>query len=130
MLGSLELRSKGSRTGVFTSEEIPTGALVIPLRGVPSDRPTRHTIQLSATLHIDEGGLIDGHINHSCAANAFVDSSNPLQPVVRAFHSIATGSEVTINYCASEDHVAEAFLCDCGAKDCYGIIRGYSKLYA
>ena len=113
---------------MFPTDEIPAGALIVTLRGIPSGCPTRHTVQINDTLHIDEAGLIDGHINHSCAANSFVDSSIPLQPVIRAFHSIPTGSEITINYCASEDQLAEPFECICGNEDCYRIVRGYSKL--
>ena len=125
---SLELRSKDVRSGVFTLAEIPASAPIVALRGFPLVHPTRYTVQVSATLHLDEGGLIDGHINHACAANALVDSVDPLQSVIRAVHPITSGSEITINYCASEDQIAEPFGCDCGADDCYGIVRGYSGL--
>ncbi len=114
--------------GVFTSVHIPVGALIVALRGTPSDRPSLRTIQVDDTLHLDESGLIDSEMNHSCDPNAFVDSTDPSQPGIRALKPIPRGSEITINYCASEDELAEPFECRCNSTGCHGMIRGYAFL--
>lgn len=124
----LEVRSTGGRAGVFAVARIPAGTLVLRLKGPSQDHPSRYTIQIDGATHLNERGLVDGEINHSCAPNAFVDLSDASQPVIRALDSIPAGAEVTIDYCASEDEVVEPFQCVCGAEDCYGIVRGYSHL--
>jgi hypothetical protein len=114
--------------GVFASAPIPAGAFIVTLRGPPSSRPSRKTIQVDDSLHLDEDGLIDGEINHSCHPSAFVDSSDPSRPCIRACQPIPKESEITIDYCASEDEMAEPFECRCKSEGCYGFIRGYAFL--
>lgn len=50
------------------------------------------------------------------------------ETVVRALRPISVNDEVTINYCASEEHILNTFSCDCGAPDCYGPVRGFAYL--
>lgn len=123
-----EVRSSGGQTGVFTTSQVPAGRLMIVFRGPLQDYPSRHTIQIGESDHLDESGSVDGQMNHSCTPNSFVDLSDPPQPVIRAIHAIRAGSELTINYCASEDVVVEPFECHCQAEDCHGVVRGYSHL--
>ena len=33
-----------------------------------------------------------------------------------------------MNYCATEEELAEPFKCKCGSSDCYGLIRGFRFL--
>lgn len=124
----LEVRWSGAQTGVFTTNQVPVGTPMIVLRGPLQDYPGRHTIQIGESAHLDESGSVDGQMNHSCTPNAFVDLSDPSQPVIRAIRAIGAESELTINYCASEDVVVEPFECHCEAEDCYGVVRGYSFL--
>jgi hypothetical protein len=125
---ALDLEPTEGGIGVFTSVSIPAGALIVALRGPASDRPSKKTIQVDGSLHLDEDGFVDGEMNHSCDSNAFVDSSDPSRPGIRASVRIPEGSEITINYCASEDEMAEAFECRCDSIGCYGVVRGYAFL--
>ncbi len=125
---ALELRSLGGRIRVLTSAPIPSGAVIVRLRGPRLERPTKYTIQVSESQHCDLSGRVHGETQHACVANAFVDSSDLSRPVIRAAVPIPSGSEITINYCASEDHLAQPFECDCGAAICYGTVRGFSGL--
>lgn len=124
----LELRSVAGRTGVFTTTRIPAGHLILRLQGPPQKQPSPHTIQVDESVHLDESGFVDGETNHACAPSAYVDLADPSRPAIRALDSIPAGSEVTINYCASEDEMAEPFQCRCGAEECYGWVRGYAHL--
>jgi hypothetical protein len=126
----LVLKPTNGGIGVFTSSPVPAGAIIVYLMGVPCRRASLNTIQLSETLHIDESGFIDAELNHSCDSNAFVDSSDLTRPAIRALMPIPAGSEVTIDYCASEAELAEPFECRCGSAGCYGTVRGYTSLSA
>jgi len=126
--GFLELRRVGAMTGVYTSVQIPAEAVIIRLKGVRVHRPVKYSVQIDEAVHLDETGLVDANINHACFPNAFVDTSDPFGPSIRALIRIPGGSEVTIDYCASEDELAEPFECRCGAEGCYGVVRGFSYL--
>lgn len=123
-----EVRSSGGQTGVFTTSQVPAGTPLSVLRGPLQDHPGRHTIQIGESDHLDASGSVDGQMNHSCTPNSFVDLSNPSQPVIRAIHALRAGSELTIDYCASEEVVVEPFECHCESENCYGVVRGYSYL--
>lgn len=45
-----------------------------------------------------------------------------------AKRDIASGEEITINYCATEDVLENPFTCDCGSSRCYGFVRGFRFL--
>jgi len=124
----LEVRKTDGRTGVFALVDIPAGVLAARLQGSHSGHPTRHTIQISDSLHLDLRGTLPVEINPSCAPSGYVDSSDPSQPTIRALRFIERGSEITIDYCASEDVLAEPFECRCSFAGCYGVVRGYSFL--
>lgn len=114
--------------GVFTSVPFLAGALIVPLLGSLSNRATKRTIQIDDALHVDESDQIVAGVNHSCDPNAYLDFSDLGRLCIRALVPIAPGSEVTIDYCASEEKLAEPFECWCGSGRCYGTIRGYAFL--
>jgi hypothetical protein len=116
--------------GVFTLVPIVAGALIVPLLGTLSNQASKRTIQIDDTLHLDESDHIVAGVNHSCDPNAYLDFSDPDRLCIRASIAIAQGSEVTIDYCASEEQLAEPFECWCSSRNCYGTIRGYAFLSA
>jgi len=76
----------------------------------------------------DGSVVIDGHsmamfINHSCDANC--ETSEVRDRVwIKAIRNIASGEEITYDYCLYDGGEDEA-LCNCGAKKCRGTM--YSK---
>ncbi len=87
--------------------------------------PDKFSIQIDTHKHLGQGRLIDDEMNHSCRANARIDFSDL---TIRAKRGIASGEEVCLNYCATEDVLANPFECDCGTRTCYGVIRGFKYL--
>ena len=114
--------------GVFTLIPIPAGALIVPLLGTVSNQASKRTIQIDDTVHLDESEHIVAGVNHSCDPNAYLDFSDLDRLCIRALEPIPEGSEVTIDYCASEEELAEPFECWCGSGSCYGTVRGYAFL--
>ena len=116
-------------------EPIATGALIYTLIGRVFATPTRCSVQLGPDCHIDadsEGSLEDSFdlypyrfTNHACEPNmALRDGS------FYASSAIHRGDELTFNYNASEYDLAEPFECECGARSCGGLIRGFRYLSA
>lgn len=125
---ALELRAKDGRTAVFTRAAIPAGAVVSRMRGERLDRPSRYTFQIGDGRHLGKSGLPYDEMLHACRANVYVDLADPDRPVLRAAREIPAGGELTVNYCATEEDLAEPFDCACGAPGCYGRVRGYRFL--
>ena len=127
-LDALEIRAKGSRTGVFSTRRILPGEVILRMQGDLLERPNKYSIQIAEGLHLDEGGLVDDEMNHSCVPNAYIDFSDVGHLVMRALRVIEPDHEVAINYCASEEVLVHPFACDCGSRDCYGLVSGYRDL--
>lgn len=125
---ALELRPKDGRTAVFSREAIPAGAVVSRMRGERLDHPSRYTFQIGEDRHLGKSGLPYDEMLHSCRANTWVDLSDEDRPVLRAAWAIPAGGELTVNYCATEEELAEPFDCACGSAGCYGRVRGYRFL--
>ena len=117
----LRIGPRGQRTGVFASCPIPKGAVIIRMQGDLLASPDKFSIQIDTHKHLGKGGLIDDEMNHSCDANAKIEYADL---TIRAKRQIETGEEVCINYCATEDTLANSFRCDCGSSHCYGTVRG------
>ena|SRR5687768_14859810 len=86
-------------------------------------RPTRHSVQVDATTHIDVGFL--STLNHSCEPSVRLDASRML---VVAERDIAPGDELTYFYPSTEWDMAKPFACRCGSPNCLGVIRGAGHL--
>ncbi len=87
--------------------------------------PTRMTVQMSETEHIELAPSWLAFINHSCDPNARFD------PDVRhlvAERAIAPGDELTFFYPSTEWSMATPFDCRCGAARCLGRIDGAARL--
>ena len=88
-------------------------------------RPTRHTVQVDESGHIEVGVLAT--LNHSCDPNLLLDTTRML---VIAARDIAPGEELTYFYPSTEWDMAEAFACRCGSAGCLEVIRGARYLPA
>jgi hypothetical protein len=86
----------------------------------------RFSVQIDAFRHVDAGGgSLDDFTNHACSPNACVV---PATLELRALRDIECGEEICINYCATEEELAEPFTCHCGSPECYGQVRGFRFL--
>ena len=127
-LGKLE-KSPGCY-GAVTLRRIARGETLVSFRGLPlvTER-SRYSIQVDANHHIVtlEASRFeaDDFINHGCSPNAFLDART-LE--VRALKDIERGKEVLLNYCATEEDLAEPFECECGSPRCYGHVGGFRLL--
>lgn len=125
---AVELRPKGEGKGVYAVEAIRQWEVIAVLVGPSNKEPSRHTIQIDAKTHLDEEGFVQGYLNHSCEPNAFVDFSKPGETRITSLGAIELGEEVRINYCATEESMAEPFSCNCGAPSCYRTVSGFVGL--
>lgn len=117
------------RRRLFLTTAVRVRDTIMPLGGRVRSSPSRYSIQLSAREHLDDLGAIEA-TNHSCDPSARVDFSDPARPALRATRDLRPGSEVTIDYCATEADMTVPFTCDCGAHGCYGVVRGFTHLDA
>lgn len=110
---------KGKR--VITTIAIRKGELVAHISGHREvSAPSRFTVQAGVDRHID--GLAQlTFMNHSCAPNVFLNTSNL---TLTALRDLAVGDEVTFFYPSSEWRMAEPFACLCGAAECIRYIAG------
>jgi D-alanine-D-alanine ligase len=83
----------------------------------------RYAYPLSRELFIlwDENPSEWAPQNHSCDPNAGYDGLN-----VVALRNIKKGEELTLDYATFLDENMEPFQCNCGAKNCRGLITGIS----
>lgn len=125
---AIEIRPKDTGVGVFTVCRVKKGEEISRAQGVPREAPSRETLQVDESLHLDCVGAVDAKINHSCDPNAMVSYSKLSEVVTWALRDIDPGEEVRINYCASEEDMAEPFECNCGFSRCYGTVKGFVHL--
>lgn len=114
---------------------IRQGESIIALEGESFTEPTRYSIQVGLAKHIDAPGnlsaedSIDRHpwrcLNHSCAPNASIRGN-----VLVALRDIQAWQEIVFDYNTTEFELATPFVCECGADDCCGIVRGFRYLSA
>jgi D-alanine-D-alanine ligase-like ATP-grasp enzyme len=62
-------------------------------------------------------------LNHSCDPTAWLEGLD-----VVARRDIQAGEQITLDYATFCNEVMEEFVCQCGARDCRGIIRGADHL--
>lgn len=125
---------------VIAIEPIPAGALILSVEGVFVDAPSRYSIQVGETLHVepprellpdlDPDRCPWRFLNHSCAPNAALGAAlhpegNPLTLI--ALRSIARWEEISFDYNSNEFDMAAPFACGCGACD-GGLIGGFRHL--
>ena len=120
---------------VIATKPIAQDETILFIDGRLTDRPSRYSVQISETEHIDldEQALIDAtpsrylwrYLNHHCQPNARLDGR-----YLRANKNINVGDEVTFNYNTNEYEMASPFPCWCHAEDDgkARVIAGYKHL--
>lgn len=122
----VERDGEGQRR-LVTRRPIAAGDEILEIVGVRRASPTRYSIQLGLSVHLDGMGPVDA-TNHDCDPSAFIDFRDPDRIVLRALRDLPVGGEVSIHYCATEWDMAAPFDCRCGAAACVGRVRGYRHL--
>lgn len=89
--------------------------------------PSYLTVQKDDDEHIHLSPAHLQYVNHSCAPNAFFDTT---YMSLIALKAIAAGEEITFFYPSSEWDMAQSFSCRCGSEQCLGEIKGAAHLPA
>lgn len=100
-------------------ELIPFGASAVHAA------PSRMTVQVSDSEHIELDPLFLAWINHSCDPNVCFD---PDRMAVVALRDIHAGEELVFFYPSTEWFMAVPFECHCGTSRCVGHVAGASQL--
>ena len=109
------------------------GARLFRLTGREHEAPTKYSVQVSATLHLDQDCARDEtdlvrryfwrYLDHACEPTTRIRDRE-----VIAVREIAEGEGVTFHYCTTEYDMASPFNCQCGSPRCMGVIRGARHL--
>lgn len=94
--------------GVFTLMTFRAGDTLFKMRGELIPTPTRTSVQLGNSLHIEDE--IAGFVNHSCAPNAKIDKDTHS---FVALKDIKQDEEIVFDYNINEDTLASPFVCEC-----------------
>lgn len=121
----IELRPSSQGLGVFAREAISAGERLIALAHVFVDHAEQHTIEIDEHRHQAGTDEIDDYLNHSCDPNTALDFERLELVAVRP---LAAGEELSFNYLTSEWDMAAPFTCQCGARGCVGVVRGFRHL--
>jgi hypothetical protein len=117
---------------VYANKPFEKGEAILLLKGILSKTPSKYSIQISPTDHLEP--LTDSpndefsswrFLNHSCEPNSYVDVK---QMALVAGRNIRAGEEICFNYNTTEYDMAAPFLCNCGSKECFGEIKGFKHL--
>jgi hypothetical protein len=93
--------------------------------GAILNKPTYLTVQTGISTHITLSPTYLQYCNHSCAPNAFFDTSR-LEFI--ALQNIEPGDELTFFYPSTEWNMQQPFSCNCNYHNCLGTISGASYL--
>lgn len=112
---------------------IARGTRLFRITGREITTPTRYSVQVSATLHLDQDCARDEfelvqkyfwrYLDHACEPTTRISDRE-----VIAVRRIAAGEGVTFHYCTTEYDMASPFDCHCGSPRCMGVIRGARDL--
>ncbi len=131
---AVEVRDNDSYKGVFATEDIERGSVIFQLQGTISTRPSKYTIELGEERHLGSPNITKPkdkleygwkYLNHSCEPNGYIDAEGLTFVALR---DIARGEEITFNYLTTESAMDDPFTCECGAPNCFGLIRGRNFL--
>ena len=116
-------------------KDIPKGTTLFRLIGRDRKTPTKYSVQVSATIHLDPDCTRDKaelvrryyfrFLDHACEPTVQIRDRE-----VIAVRDIAEGEGVTFHYCTTEYEMASPFDCRCGSPRCMGVIRGAKHLTA
>lgn len=125
------IATRHGQYAVVANADIAAGDLVLHVTGIEVTMPTRYTLQVAATVHVEAQPDSDGpdgypiwrFMNHGCEPNVVLRG--------REFHTlraIKAGDELTFDYDSTEWDMAAPFRCHCASTRCRGEIRGYLHL--
>lgn len=119
--------------GLFATRDITRGSRIFTISGRLQSSPTRYSIQLDESVHIEADGALPDEemrrqhpwrfLNHSCDPNARIQGRSLL-----ARRTIAAGEQIRFDYTTTEAHMAEPFRCRCASDRCVGEVRGFAHL--
>lgn len=117
---------------IIATESIDTGAVILEIHGVFVDHPSKYSVQVEESLHVELPGAEgltqspDIHpwrcLNHSCDPNAALVGLNLV-----ALRPIRQWEEVTFDYNTTEYEMSTPFACNCGHCN-RTMIRGFRFL--
>jgi hypothetical protein len=89
------------------------------------DSPNYLTVQIDENKHIILQPSFLECINHSCAPNAFFDTTKKALICIKP---IDIGEEITFFYPSAEWDMDQTFECYCGSSNCIGFVQGAKHL--
>ena len=112
---------KGAK-GLFASQPIEKGKIILVLQGEKFSKPSRTSIQIGDKHIEDPEG---GYINHHCdpTAEIKINSSFVGFNLVTAKKDIKKGDEITFDYETTEEVMVAPFKCECHGK----LIEGWNS---
>lgn len=113
--------------GLFAADAIAEGEVLLTYDGPVLDHATRLSIQVDDHVHVEGTAESNAFLNHACDASAYVDWE---ALCLRARRPLAPGDEITCNYFTTDYDLHSPFVCNCGAPECMGEIRGFKYLPA
>lgn len=127
------IRVRDGHRRLVALQGIARGRRLFRITGREIAKPTRFSVQVGATLHLDQDCARDElelvqryfwrYLDHACEPTTRI-----LDREVIAVRRIAAGEGVTFHYCTTEYDMATPFDCHCGSPRCLGLIRGARHL--
>ena len=118
---------------LIATTPIAAGTVLFHLSGRETPSPTRYSLQVGATLHLDqdcarsEEEVVQRYfwryMNHHCEPTVRIRDRS-----VHACRDIHVGEAITFDYNTTEHDMAEPFACHCGSTRCVGTVRGARHL--
>ena len=104
----------------------PAGSVLVSFAHSPRFLTATYlTVQLDADTHLKPEPAFLECVNHSCAPNVAFDMA---ELALVALTDLRAGDELVYFYPSTEWHMAQPFVCACGASDCLVRIDGASGL--
>ncbi len=127
------IRVEGRHRRLVALRDLARGTHLFRITGRELTVPTKYSVQVSATLHLDQGCARDElelvqryfwrYLDHACEPTTRIRDRD-----VIAVRDIAAGEGVTFHYCTTEYDMAAPFDCRCGSARCLRVIRGARHL--
>lgn len=124
---------EGKGLGLFANRNFKKGEAVISFGNtlVNKSEASFEAVQVTDKKYLDTKWLVpEAFVNHGCNPNTRLDfRSSQKTSCYRAIKPIKKNEEITFNYNTTDwDSKKESFVCSCGSKDCYHVIRGLKYL--
>lgn len=106
--------------GVIALSGFEAGKIVFKFHGPTLTEQTLFTLQQAPGVYVEDP-IVMGKVLHSCDPNMECDV---MSLTFTATRDIAAGEYLTMDYETTEDELFRSFHCQCGAKNCRGMIKG------